>query len=259
MSFTQNFANHCSPGTALAGAPGLAQCDDIAAGIDACHRAKKKVLVSVGGDQDPGFGSDQTGSVGAQAAQWVWDVYLGGHAAIRPFSSQVLDGVNLEFPPGFASTAGAVRFAGRLRELMNGSASPYYLTATPQCFYPDSLGPGMGTVIGDNPDAFDALFVEYFNPNQSCVYSASNASGFLGSLQSWATLTRNGRPAILVGLPLVPTQVGYVDRPSLPGLVSDAKKTQAFGGLMLRDESYDQNSTDSSGLTYGQYAKMLLP
>jgi chitinase len=258
-AFTQNFANHCSPGTALAGASGLAQCDDVAMGIDVCHRAGKKVLISVGGPTDPGLGSDQTGSVGEQAAQSMWDVYLGGHGSIRPFSSQVLDGVNLEFPPSFVSSPGAVRFAGHLRELMNASGGVYYLTATPQCPYPDAaLGPDMGTVIGDNSTAFDALFVQYFNPNP-CDYSAGTRSAFLVSLQSWATLTRGGRPSILVGLPLIPTQAGYVDRLSLPDLVNAAKSTPAFGGLMLRDESFDQNSADTSGLTYGAYAKTLLP
>jgi chitinase len=255
-SFVQNLANHCTPGTALAGAPGLAQCDDIASGIVACHQAKKKVLITVGGPADPGLATDTTGAVGAQAAQSMWDLYLGGNGPVRPFSGQTVDGVNVE--ASFASSPGYVRFIARLRQLMNASGQPYYLTATPQCEYPDPLGPGMGTVIGENAGALDALFVEFFF-DTACLYSASNPAGFVQRLQSWATLLHDGRPKIVVGLPLQPTQAGYVDRPSLPGLVHTAAASPAFGGLLLRDESYDQNSADSSGMTYGAYAKTLLP
>jgi hypothetical protein len=141
---------------------------------------------------------------------------------------------------------------------MNGSGQPYYLAATPQCRYPDPLGPGMGTVIGENSGKLDALFVEFFF-DTSCLYSASDPGGFSESLQSWATLLRDGHPKIVVGLRLEPTQAGYVDRASLPQLVSAAAGSAAFGGLLLRDESYDQNSVDSTGMTYGEYAKTLLP
>jgi chitinase len=262
-AFAQNFANHCTLGTPLPGAPMLSRCDDIAAGIIACHSAHKKVVITVG-PADPGLQSDANGSVGEQAAQSMWDLYLGGSGSIRPFPDQspservIVDGVNLEFTPMPSSSAGQIRFAGRLHELMNASGGTYYLTATPQCGYPDPLGPGMGTVIGDNPVAFDALLVEFYYTS-SCIYSASNPNGFLDRLQSWATLMRNGRPKILVGLPLASTQPGYVDRPSLPALVNAARNSAAFDGLVLRDESYDQNSADSSGLTYGEYARPLLP
>jgi chitinase len=255
-SFAQNFANHCTPGTALAGAPGLAQCDDIAAGIAACHQSNKKVLITVGGPTDPGLATDMTGSVGAQAAQSMWDLYLGGNGPLRPFAGQTVDGVNVE--ASFASSPGSVQFVAHLRQLMNGSGNPYYLTATPQCDFPDPLGPGMGKVIDENAVALDALFVEFFF-DTDCLYSASNPAGFVQKLQSWATLLRDGRPKIVVGLRLEPTQAGYVDRPSLPMLVRTAAASAAFGGLLLRDESYDQNSTDSSGMTYGSYAKSLLP
>jgi chitinase len=259
-SFQADFANHCIGGAAVAGASGLSVCDDIAAGIAACHKAGKRVLLSIG-EGDPGLQADTSGTVGEQAAQSTWDLYLGGKGTGRPFPGQSIDGIDLAFvvPQNEAPSVGFVRFAARLRELMNQSGAKYYLTGRPECAYPDpSLGPGMGTVLGDALGAFDALFVEYFY-DPRCSYSATDASGFQGSYQSWAALTRNGRPAIFVGLSLEPQAVGAIDRSLLPKLLGDVKTSASFGGLMLRDVSYDQNSADSSGITFGAYAKTLLP
>ncbi len=257
-SFYQDFADHCPAGTPLAGAPGLSQCEDIAAGIAACHQAGKKVLIGLG-EGDLGLESDTDGGVGAQAAESMWDLYLGGPGSIRPFPGQTLDGVDLAFEiAATVPSPGYVRFASRLRELMNASGSTYYLTASPRCEYPDpSLGPGMGTTLGDNVGVFDALFVQFFYESP-CDYSTADASAFHASFESWATLERNGRPKIFVGLWLAPDGLGYVDRASLSMLVSDVKNSPAFGGVVLRDESYDQNSKGDSGTTYGQYARSLL-
>jgi chitinase len=260
-SFQQNFSNHCTAGSQLDGAPNLTECDDIAAGVSACHQAGKNVLIAVG-EQDLGLQSDLDGSVGAQAAKSMWDLYLGGNAAARPFPGQNLDGVDLSFAvlPGETPGPGYLQFAIRLRELMNSSGGKYYLTASPECEFPDySFGPGpeMGTVLGTIPGAFDAILVQfYYNP--PCAYSPTNANGFLASFQSWAMLFRGGKPKILVGLSLDHTQVGFVDRASLPMLVSTVKSNPAFGGIALRDESFDQNSADDSGVTYGDLAASLL-
>jgi chitinase len=261
-AFQQNFANHCTMGGQLDGAPGLTECDDIAAGVSACHQAGKKVLIAVG-EQDLGLLGDTDGGVGAQAAQSMWDLYLGGSGAPRPFPGQTLDGVDLSFQVTPQSPGpGYVRFAARLRELMNSSGAPYYLTASPQCEFPDpSLGPGMGTVLGDMPALFDALFVQFYYMSP-CSYSSADPSGFLSRFQSWATLLRGGRPKVFVGLWLDPSGIGYVDRASLPMLLNAVKNSPAsaaFGGLALRDESFDQNSADDSGTTYADFAKSLLP
>jgi chitinase len=261
-SFQQNFSNHCTGGTQLDGAPNLTECDDIAAGVSACHQAGKNVLIAVG-EQDLGLQSDLDGSVGAQAAKSMWDLYLGGDAGARPFPGQNLDGVDLSFAvlPGQTPGPGYLQFAIRLRELMNASGGTYYLTASPQCEFPDySFGPGpeMGTVLGTIPGAFDAILVQfYYSP--PCAYSPTNPNGFLASFQSWAMLLRGGKPRILVGLWLDPTGVGFVDRASLPMLVSAVKGNPAFGGIALRDESFDQNSADDAGVTYGDLAASLLP
>jgi chitinase len=257
-SFQQNFSNHCTTGPQLDGAPNLTECDDIAAGVSACHKAGKNVLIAVG-EQDIGLESDLDGSVGAQAAKSMWDLYLGGDAAARPFPGQNLDGVDLSYEvvPGPAGP-GYVQFATRLRELMNSSGGKYYLTASPQCPFPDySLGPGPEMVLGTIPEAFDAILVQFYY-NAPCDYSPTNPSGFLTRFGSWASLLRGGKPRILVGLWLDSTQMGFVDRASLPMLVSAVKSDPAFGGIALRDESFDQNSADDAGVTYGDFAASLL-
>jgi chitinase len=66
-------------------------------------------------------------------------------------------------------------------------------------------------------------------------------------------------PKILVGLPATAQAGGgAVGRAALPPLLNRVKTTPAFGGVMLWDASYDQNSAEN-GQTFGAFVKTLLP
>jgi chitinase len=249
-SFSFNLSYHCTTA-----APTPDACDEIGVGIEACHGAGKKVLLSIG-PRDPGLPSDDDGGVGVQAARSVWDMFLGGDAGPRPFGAPAFDGVDLDYfvPP----SPGYPAFVAELRRLMTASGGRYYLTASPQCAFPDTIYFAPGGPVQENPEAFDALFVKFYY-DRLCAYGVQDG-GLQSAFQEWATVSEAGAPKIFVGLPVSPslTDPGYVDRGALPALVAGLRGNGAFGGIMLLDVSYDQNSADDAGTTYGRFVKTVL-
>jgi chitinase len=238
-----NFSKHCNPDRM----PLL--CKLIVPGINDCQRLGKKVLISLGGATGSyGFASDDEARTFAEA---IWNLYLGGQAANRPFATAVVDGVDLDIEGG--SSRGYTTFVRRLRELMNGDKTrPWYITGAPQCIFPDAyLGPAAGRALGDVASLFDYLFVQFYN--NAC--GAQNPDVLVSTFNQW---TKVG-PKILVGLPASASAgAGFVARAALPGLLGRVKGSPGFGGVMLWEASYDQNSAEG-GMTYGAFVKRQLP
>lgn len=63
------------------------------------------------------------------------------------------DSVDFDLEGG--SGTGMIAFAQRLRTLMNGGGKKFYLTAAPQCVFPDAY---VGSIINAVP--FDAVYVQ---------------------------------------------------------------------------------------------------
>ena len=245
-----NFSSHCNSRNAYdADHKRLYRCDEIGRGVNECQRLGKKVILSLGGAVgNYGFTDD------AQArmfAQTTWDLFLGGKSNFRPFSTAVLDGIDLDIEGGSPTGYGA--YVTRLRELMDTDKSrKWYITAAPQCVFPDAfLGPGAGRALGQVPGLFDLLFVQFYNN----VCAGTNPDFMVQTYNRWAGVG----PKIVVGLPATPQAGGgHVGRGSLPGLLNRVKRTPAFGGVMLWDASYDQNSVEG-GQSYGAFVKTQLP
>jgi chitinase len=246
-----NFSFHCE--TPIDGEhPFLLACPEIAADIASCHAAGVKVLLSMGGASGAyGFTSDGEAETFAQT---VWDMFLGGDGAIRPFGDQSLDGVDLDIEGG--GPAGYAAFARRLRSIMDEAGGAWLITAAPQCPFPDAhLGPAPGSALGDAADAFDYLFVQFYN--NFC--SGSSGAPFQETFAQWSQLAASGGPRILVGLPATPEAApagGYVAPNALPALIDSVADDPAFAGVMLWDVSFDRNSGDP---TYGEIAAQALP
>jgi chitinase len=249
-----NFSYHCDT-PYDADNPFLLSCPDIGAAIDTCHANGKRVLLSLGGAAGSyGFTSDDEAE---QFAHTVWDMFLGGSSAIRPLGTTALDGVDLDIEGG--STVGYTAFVARLRQLTDQDSSKRYLmTGAPQCPIPDAyLGPNAGAPLGDVADAFDYLFVQFYN--NYCNFN--QRASFDDTFEQWAALAASGGPAIYVGLPATDQAAqasSYVSREGLAALVGSVASHDSFAGIMLWDSSYDQNSADTSGTTYGAYAAELL-
>jgi chitinase len=245
-----NFSFHCE--TPIdAEHPFLLRCEEIEADIAACHAAGKKVVLSMGGASGAyGFSSDAEAEAFADT---VWDMFLGGDGALRPFGDATLDGVDLDIEGG--GPTGYAAFARRLRGIMDGAGGDWLITAAPQCPFPDAhLGPAPGSALADAADAFDYLFVQFYN--NFC--SGSSGAPFEETYAQWSGLFASGGPRIVVGLPATPEAApagGHVDPAALPALVDSVRDDPAFAGLMLWDVSFDRNS---GAPTYGETARAAL-
>jgi hypothetical protein len=246
-----NFSKHCTSANAYdANHKRLYRCDEIARGVNECQRLNKKVLISLGGAVGGyGFNNDDEARMFAQTT---WDLFLGGQSNFRPFTTAVLDGVDLDIES--SRTLGYSAYVTRLREIMktDPKARRYYVTAAPQCPFPDaSLGPAPGKALGDVPRLFDFLSVQFYN--NFCA--GLNPDFFMRSYASWAGVG----PKILVGLPArFDAGGGAVARADLPALLNRVKSSPAFAGVMLWDASYDQNSVEG-GTPYSVFVKSQLP
>ena len=134
----------------------LIHCPQIASDIKTCQQYGKTILLSIGGATYTEGGFSST----SQAQYWavkIWAMFgpqQSGSNELRPFDDAVVDGFDFDFE---SSTNNMQAFASRLRSDMNGDSSkPYYLTAAPQCPYPDAADNGM--LNGGVP--FDAVFVQ---------------------------------------------------------------------------------------------------
>lgn len=231
-----DLSNHCTT-PYDANDPYLLKCDDLAAAIQECQQAGKKVLLSMGGavGNYNGFPDDAN----AQAiAQSTWDMFLGGNGNVRPFDGAVLDGIDLDIEHG--ATTGYAAYVQALRQLMNSDPNKtYWITAAPQCPYPDAyLGPGTGLAFTDAIQDFDAIWVQFYN--NYCEYRDPQA--FQSTFLQWAQLTSGG-PRLFIGLPDQPgaaDAASYVEPlQALPPLIESAKRNGSFRGVMLWDVGFD--------------------
>ncbi|KAI0925852.1 hypothetical protein AcW1_008172 [Taiwanofungus camphoratus] len=237
-----DLANTCSTSNdAVFEGTQLPDCSFLASDIETCQNAGKIVTMSLGGATgSAGFAND---SQAEQFANTVWDLFLGGSSSTRPFGSAVLDGIDLDIEGG--STEYFPTFVSTIRNLMNGGSKQYYITAAPQCPYPDAY---VGSVI--NAEPFDAVYVQFYNNYCGLTnYDDSNDWDF-GTWDNWAKQTSpNPNVKVFIGAPAASAAAGsgYVDASTL-GTIAQQTRSQysSFGGVMLWDASqaYANNRYD---------------
>ncbi|KAG6820775.1 hypothetical protein H0H93_012039 [Arthromyces matolae] len=257
-----NLANICNP-TDNATFPGtnLANCTSMAADIAACQAKGKIVTLSLGGaSASVGFQSD---SQATTFAQTIWDLFLGGSSSTRPFGTAILDGIDLDIEGGSATSYST--FVGAIRSLASGASKSYYITAAPQCVFPDSA---LGSVL--NSASFDAVYgcpvspkptmSSYFTPDHTMYRFYNNPCGLqsfgqannwnFGLWDNWArTVSPNKNVKIYIGAPASSTAAGsgYQVIGTMENIsVSMRTKFPSFGGVMLWDASqaYANNRYD---------------
>lgn len=130
------------------------------------------------------------------------------------------------------------------------SAQPFYLTAAPQCPYPDAAGDPMlnGTV------AMDAVFVQFYNNYcglQSFEPGAPTQTNFnFATWDNWAkTVSLNAGVKVLLGVPAGRTAAGsgYEDPQTLGPILDYCKQFSSFGGVMMWDASQAEANTGFLG------------
>ncbi|KXL42402.1 glycoside hydrolase family 18 protein [Acidomyces richmondensis BFW] len=235
-----NFANQQNNCSTFSGTETI-DCPQIGDDITTCQQTYgKTILLSVGGATytEGGFSSS---SAATSAAQELWAMFgpeQSGSSVNRPFGSAVIDGFDFDFETTVSNT---VPFASELRSLMDADTSKtYYLTAAPQCPYPD---------VADNPMLsssvkFDAIWVQFYNNYcglQSYVAGDSTQNNFdFSTWDNWAkTVSANPDVKVLLGVPADTTAAGsgYEPLSTLEPIIQYCKQFSSFGGVMMWDAS----------------------
>ncbi|KAG0169536.1 Chitinase 1 [Apophysomyces sp. BC1034] len=229
-----NLANSCDgtyfPGTSLL------SCPEVEKDIKTCQKKGKKIILSLGGASGAyGFQNDEQGS---KFADTMWDMFGKGDSKTRPFGDAVVDGFDLDIEGG--GPTGYVAFVKQIRKhFAKDSSKSYYMTAAPQCPFPDAM---LGSVISSV--GFDAINVQFYNN-----YCSTGGNSFnMDVWDKWARETSpNKNVKILVGVPGSSTAAGsgYVPFEQLqPIIESVAAKFKSYGGVSIWDASQSYGNKD---------------
>ncbi|RWA11106.1 hypothetical protein EKO27_g4003 [Xylaria grammica] len=228
-----NFASASDKCTAIEGTS-LQSCPEIEEDIKYCQEQGKTILLSIGGATYTEGGFTDSASA-TQSAQTVWDLFGSNtDAENRPFGSAVVDGFDFDFE---STTQNFVPFAEELRSLMDADSSKtYYLSAAPQCVYPDAA---MNDML-NGAISFDWINIQFYN-NFCGVINFSNPNAWNFNVwDDWAKNTsKNPNVKVLIGVPAnTGAGGGYVDASTLGSIITDTKgQYSSFGGIMMWDMS----------------------
>ncbi|CCH61165.1 hypothetical protein TBLA_0E01050 [Henningerozyma blattae CBS 6284] len=240
-----NFANACTNTFS----DGLLHCPEIAQDIKTCQSLGKKVLLSMGGASGAyGFSGD------AQAEEFattLWNTFGEGNdsSVERPFDDAIVDGFDFDIENN--NGIGYAALVSKLRTLFEEGSKRYYISAAPQCPYPDV---SVGDLLA-NSDV-DFAFIQFYN-NYCNVDKQFN-------WDTWADFAANISPnpniKLYLGLPGSATAAGsgYVsDMSSLASVVESISTSSNFGGISLWDAS-QAFSNKIDGISYVEEMKNIL-
>ncbi|KAL3241111.1 chitinase RNJ42_03203 [Nakaseomyces bracarensis] len=240
-----NFANACTDTYA----DGMLHCSQIAQDIKTCQSLGKKVLLSLGGASGSYSLSDD--QVATDFATNLWNTFgEGSDASIeRPFDDAIIDGFDFDIENNLAT--GYVTLVSNLRTLFQQGSKQYYISAAPQCPYPDA---SVGDLLA-NADV-DFAFIQFYN-NYCNVDSQFN-------WDTWKNFAENVSPnkniKLYLGLPASATAAGsgYIsDLSELKSVIESISSFSNFGGVSLWDAS-QATSNIINGVDYVSNVKSIL-
>nr|QEE82232.1 acidic endochitinase-like protein [Siraitia grosvenorii] len=235
IAFLNSFGGGRTPLLGLAGHcdPTTGGCTKLSKEIRSCQALGIKVLLSIGG----GAGSYTLNSTddAMSVAVYLWNNFLDGQSSSRPLGDAVLDGIDLAVAWDLSSKHWdtLAKALGKYRDQGNNKI---YLSAAPQCPFPDSsLQPALSTGL------FDYVWVQFFN-NPPCEYSGGGGSRetLLASWNNWTTINAS---KVFVGLPAVPevAVTGYIPPDVLrTRVLPELERSSKFGGVMLWSRAFDR-------------------
>ncbi|CAN4111510.1 unnamed protein product [Withania somnifera] len=225
-----NLAGHCDPYTPNG-------CVNVSSDIKSCQSRGIKVMLSIRGGA--GAYSIASAEDASQVAAYLWDNFLGGKASSRPLGDAILDGIDFDLEGGEGPYWGDL--AKNLVRYSNRGNKKVYLTAAPQCPFPDArVGGALKTGV------FDYVWVQFYN-NPPCQYNQENVTSFQDSWNQW--ISSIPAKKIFLGLPAAPdaTGSGFIPVGDLTSQVLAAIKGSAmYGGVMLWSKYYDDQTGYSS-------------
>ncbi|KAL6615732.1 hypothetical protein ACP70R_038002 [Stipagrostis hirtigluma subsp. patula] len=216
-----NLAGHCNPG----------ECAGQSADIKACQSQGVKVLLSLGGSGGS-YGLASTDDANS-VASYLWDNFLGGSSPSSPLGDAVLDGIDFDIENN--NPAHYDDLARALSQLGAQGGKKVYLTAAPQCPFPDaSLGPALQTGL------FDNVWIQFYN-NPQCEYANGDTTNLVNAWKAWTGGVTAG--SFYLGLPAAPTGAagsGFIEPSDLTVKVIPAiNGIGNYGGIMLWSRYYD--------------------
>ncbi|KAI0243692.1 Chitinase 2, partial [Massospora cicadina] len=246
-----NFANHCEDKFDAPQASNLLKCPKIGEDIKFCQSMGKTVLLSLGGAiSNTGI---PTLEAGTEFATTLWNLFMGGTHQFRPFGDAVVDGIDLALENG--SQDNYFAFLNKLQEHYNSSPRKFYLTAAPQCHFPDS---NLQTIM--ETFHFDALFIQFYNDYCGVQNYVNPQALNWPTWADWATnKSYNPNVKLFLGVPAsrIATYSGYVGLGYLNIIVSTLRSYPMFGGVMLWDASQSDNNF-YGGKTFSHQIKKIL-
>ncbi|KAI1762776.1 glycoside hydrolase family 18 protein [Hypoxylon sp. FL1150] len=228
----------------------MQQDSNIGQEIISCQKAGKTIMLSIGGAT---FTSGPSSAQDAQSlADQVWSMFGPANgttnSSTRPFGDAVVDGFDLDIE---APLPNMTPFAARLRQHLDtanaGGGKTFYLSAAPQCPYPDQNNKDI--MLGNNAVSFDFVMVQFYN-NPTCdvrVFGSNSdpsKSGFnMAVWDKWAQSSKNPNVKIFLGIPGGPSAVtpsqeaSYKTPDKLVPIIAYSKSFKSFGGIMIWDMS----------------------
>ncbi|XP_047322058.1 acidic endochitinase-like [Impatiens glandulifera] len=221
-----NLAGHCNPSANT--------CTGITSDIRSCQKRGIKVMLSLGG----GIGNYSLSSKedARNVSRYLWNNFLGGRSAARPLGDAVLDGIDFDIELGSA------QHYDDLARYLSLYRRKVYLTAAPQCPFPDRL---VGGAL--NTGLFDFVWIQFYN-NPPCQYNG-NVTNLRNSWERWTTSIKAKR--IFLGLPAAPQAAGsgFIPADVLTSEVLPVlKSSRKYGGVMLWSKFWDDQSGYSTAI-----------
>ncbi|XP_009341134.2 hevamine-A-like [Pyrus x bretschneideri] len=224
-----NLAGHCDPYTN--------GCTGLSSDIKSCQSKGIKVILSIGGGAGSYYLTSKEDA--RQVATYLWNNFLGGTSSSRPLGAAVLDGIDFDIEGG---TPLHWDDLARFLSAYSKKGKKVYLTAAPQCPFPDAwVGGALMTGL------FDNVWVQFYN-NPPCQYS-SDLSNLENAWKQWISDIQATK--IFLGLPAAPDAAGSGFIP-VNDLISNVlpaiKDSPKYGGVMLWSKYYDDQDKYSSSI-----------
>lgn len=227
-----NHAYHCwttYPGT------NILNCPTIGSDIQYCQSKGKKIGISLGGAVGSyGF---QTDTQARDFAVTLWNLFFEGQSSTRPYGSAILDFVDFNIESG--NSTGYYELSKTLRYLMDAGQKSYFLTAAPQCVYPDAhMGPGDGYLLSTTKTNFiNHVFVQFYN-NYCGLHNYPNSFNY----NSWNNWIQTKNSSLSVGFPSHNSAAGsgFVDTSKLSTILQNTYQNypNSFAGIMGWDVGF---------------------
>ncbi|KAL2468984.1 Acidic endochitinase [Forsythia ovata] len=240
IAFLSSFGNGQKPMINLAGHcdPYSNACVGLSSDIRSCQAKGIKVILSLGGGAG-GYTLSSTQDA-RDLATYLWNNFLGGKSSSRPLGNAVLDGIDFDIEGGTTQHWDEL---ARFLSKYSTRGKKVYLTAAPQCPFPDAwVGGALKTGL------FDYVWVQFYN-NPPCQYTSGDISNLKNAWKQW--ISSIPATKIFLGLPAAADAAGsgFIPVSDLTSTVLPAiKGSKKYGGVMLWSKYYDDQTGYSSSI-----------